>query len=275
MGVNDLTESVKVANVLEIRILAGERAVVGVQLDRPFQVVERLGRLPLRRERDGHDVMCVVAIGRVRQRAPKMVERRRCIPCIQRHCCGIHALLRRLRRCRSARRFALANPKVKHRALMQFALLGISLDDLSELVGGLLEIVTLQSANARFINRNRLVVPGLSWRRCRWAGNLWFKARDGCSRRSCRGRSPRGARTRAKSRLFADDTGRFLPRLFRHSVPRRLRWQTLLNSPENGQAPPCRTNRTMDIVGRTTYFLPATSLLYKLFVETLYLFASL
>jgi hypothetical protein len=55
---------------------------------------------------------------------------------------------------------------------MQFALLGISLDDLSELVGGLLEIVTLQSANARFINRNRLVVPGLSWRRCRWAGSL-------------------------------------------------------------------------------------------------------
>ena len=130
------------------------------------------GRIALRRQRHRHDVVRVVAFGGIGQRARQMIESRAGIAGIQGDGRGVDPFLGRLGRGGPPGRFALADPQVEVRPLLELALLRVALHDGAELDGGALIVVALQRAHAVFVHGERFVIARLARRRRRRRGRL-------------------------------------------------------------------------------------------------------
>jgi hypothetical protein len=131
---------------------------------------------------------------------------------VERDCGGIDSFVRRPRAGRSIGRFSFADTEIEPCPLEELSLVGIALDDRSELLGGGAKIVSLQGSNAGFVQSDGLIVGGLLRRNRRGAGRLRDVGRSG---RGCGGASrpvddPRGAS------LFPGRPGFGRPALFGH-----------------------------------------------------------
>ena len=160
------TEVGLVAERFEVRILTSAGAILAVQGDRTAKVLERGRRIAALSAGRRHHVVRVIVTGIFLQRALQMPHRRRDVAGILGDGRGVDPLVGRLRGWFLGLQFPLADFEIQPGAFQQLPFVRIALDHIAQRGGRGGKIAALQSLQASFVHRDRLVIGRLArrWR---------------------------------------------------------------------------------------------------------------
>jgi hypothetical protein len=170
-------ERIVVAQGFEVRIVAGEGAVFGIQGYRALEVGDGFGVFVALCVRDGEHVNRVIVVGILVADQAQMRDGLVVLPAVDGQGRGVQTFVDGLRGGFFLRRLALTDVQVEPHPLVKLLFLRILAKDRFQEVGRLLIGVPLQGFQAALIQRDRLEIGGSPLRS--WLHRCSFRRRRG------------------------------------------------------------------------------------------------
>src|SRR5262245_61628331 len=215
-------ERIALAQRFEVGVLPGKSPVLGVERDGTAEVLERGGRVLTPRHRHRHHVMRVIVLRILGERALQVVDGRGLVAGVERHRRRIHPLLGGSGIGLLRHQLALADLEIEARALEELALVGITLDDAAQGVGGGGKVMTLKGLKAALVEGDGFVIGRLpQWRR-RWLRSSGSRVNGGGAGGFGARRTPGGRNGPPPGGLTSGGAGAGGPARLRHRSRRAV-----------------------------------------------------